>query len=65
MSWWDVINREPPGVVDGDFQVADKPGVGLELDPKVLDEYKICRTALTQVDITINYFLESSHLPFV
>jgi L-alanine-DL-glutamate epimerase-like enolase superfamily enzyme len=41
MPWWDVIYKEPPKVVDGYFQVSDKPGIGLELDPKVLEKYKI------------------------
>jgi L-alanine-DL-glutamate epimerase-like enolase superfamily enzyme len=36
-----MIYKEPPRVIDGYFQVSDKPGLQLELDPKVLKKYKI------------------------
>lgn len=41
MPWWDVIYKEPPQVIEGCFNIPDKPGVGLELDPDVIQKYKI------------------------
>jgi L-alanine-DL-glutamate epimerase-like enolase superfamily enzyme len=41
MPWWDVIYREPPQVVEGDFIIPDKPGTGLELDAGIIEKYKI------------------------
>ena len=41
MPWWDIIYKEPPRVIDGYFEISDKPGIGLELDPEVINKYKI------------------------
>jgi L-talarate/galactarate dehydratase len=41
MPWWDLIYKEPPRVVDGYFEIPDKPGLGLELDPAVISKHKI------------------------
>jgi L-alanine-DL-glutamate epimerase-like enolase superfamily enzyme len=41
MPWWDIIYKEPPMVIDGYFEISDKPGIGLELDPEVINKYKI------------------------
>jgi L-alanine-DL-glutamate epimerase-like enolase superfamily enzyme len=41
MPWWDMIYKEPPQVIDGHFEISEKPGLGLELDPDVIKKYKI------------------------
>jgi L-alanine-DL-glutamate epimerase-like enolase superfamily enzyme len=41
MPWWDIIYREPPQIINGDFVISNKPGIGLELDPTVIEKYKI------------------------
>jgi len=41
MPWWDIIYKEPPTVIDGYFEISDKPGIGLELDPEVINKLKI------------------------
>jgi L-alanine-DL-glutamate epimerase-like enolase superfamily enzyme len=41
MPWWDVIYKDPPQVKEGCFWIEDKPGIGLELDPKAIKKYEI------------------------
>jgi L-alanine-DL-glutamate epimerase-like enolase superfamily enzyme len=41
MPWWDMIYREPPRVIGGYFEISDKPGIGLELDPAAIDKYRM------------------------
>jgi L-talarate/galactarate dehydratase len=41
MPWWDMIYKEPPQVKNGSFEISNKPGIGLELDSKYIDRYKI------------------------
>ena len=41
MPWWDVIYKEPPHVIDGHFEISEKPGLGLEIDPTVIKKYKL------------------------
>jgi L-alanine-DL-glutamate epimerase-like enolase superfamily enzyme len=41
MPFWDKIYKEPPKVIDGCFEISEKPGIGLELDPEILDKYRI------------------------
>ena len=41
MPWWDVIYKDPPKVRDGCFEIGDKPGLGLELDPEIIKKYEI------------------------
>ncbi|MBN2060357.1 MAG: mandelate racemase/muconate lactonizing enzyme family protein [Deltaproteobacteria bacterium] len=41
MPWWDEIYQEPPRVIDGHFEISEKPGLGLELDRTVINKYKL------------------------
>ncbi len=41
MPWWDVIYKEPPEVIDGHFEISEKPGLGLELDQTVIRNHKL------------------------
>jgi L-talarate/galactarate dehydratase len=41
MPWWDEIYKEPLQPVNGNLRVPDKPGLGLELDRKVLQKFKM------------------------
>jgi L-alanine-DL-glutamate epimerase-like enolase superfamily enzyme len=41
MPWWDKIYKNPPQVKDGYMEVPKTPGLGFELDPETIDQYKI------------------------
>jgi L-talarate/galactarate dehydratase len=40
MPWWDKIYINPPRVNDGHLDVPKSPGLGLELNPDALEEFK-------------------------
>jgi mandelate racemase len=41
VDWAAVVLREPIRIVDGDAQVADRPGNGMEWDPAVVERLRI------------------------
>lgn len=41
MPWWHEIFANPPELKDGHLHVPPRPGLGIELDPKVLRKYKL------------------------
>jgi L-alanine-DL-glutamate epimerase-like enolase superfamily enzyme len=41
LPWWEIIYKEPPQIKDGYIKIPDKPGLGWELDPKVLKKYEM------------------------
>lgn len=41
MDWWQSLFTEPLAVIDGQVVVPDRPGIGLDLDPKALARFKV------------------------
>ena len=40
MDWWEALFAEPLRIVDGCVLVPDRPGIGVELDPKALARFR-------------------------
>ncbi len=41
MDWWEAIYQQPPEIKNGYFKIPDKPGLGLELDPRAIQKYEV------------------------
>ncbi len=41
LPWWDVIYQEPHKIMDGHIRIPNKPGLGLELDPRAIKKYEM------------------------
>ncbi len=41
MPWWEFLYREPLELENGRLKIPDRPGFGLELDPRAVEKFKM------------------------